>query len=257
MNDNQLNGTVVVHGDSEHAPANQGVGNDPRPEGPSTGNALADAIRSLPLQGNVIPDTWYRHPHLKTKSGEVNSSAVLILSEIVDSYRRRAILDEDHPKVIRCRTLRRQLDALDAKAYEDALACEDAEEGETFHAYEDYLASGACKETKPFRQDDAEDYLDIRYQALTEKFGFSVSTIKRCISFLSRSHVISTLDWWGYDSRSRFRHRGVSPEYPIGDDSGLWVRPNYRAIRHLCAAKSSTAADPDQEPDSDTELEEA
>lgn len=64
----------------------------------STGNQAVDLIGAVNLQGNIIPHTWYSH--IRTESGMVDITGVIILSEIVYWYRPRIIRDEETGAII-------------------------------------------------------------------------------------------------------------------------------------------------------------
>lgn len=63
-----------------------------------SGNSTVDQLGALNLQGNIIPHTWYSH--IKTDSGMVDMTAIIILSEIVYWYRPRVIRHEETGAVL-------------------------------------------------------------------------------------------------------------------------------------------------------------
>ena len=63
----------------------------------STGNPIVDAVGSLELAGNLIPEYWYYT--IANHKCKPNMNAIMILAEIVYWYRPTKVIDETNNKV--------------------------------------------------------------------------------------------------------------------------------------------------------------
>lgn len=61
-----------------------------------SGNPIVDEISMLPLQGNLIPQNWYKHVQLEDKRGNrADTIAITILADIVYWYRATVLEDTE------------------------------------------------------------------------------------------------------------------------------------------------------------------
>ena len=60
---------------------------------PNLTHAVVTAVGELPIEGNLIPQSWYHHPRLKHESGKVNLVAITILAEVLYWYRPVVVRD--------------------------------------------------------------------------------------------------------------------------------------------------------------------
>lgn len=67
----------------------------------TSGNSTVDAMSSMRMSGNIIPQSWYRH--ITKENGKPHLLAIVILADVVYWYRPQEIRDESTGQVIELR----------------------------------------------------------------------------------------------------------------------------------------------------------